>query len=276
MKAEKFELMLATDTIHGTFNIYTSDYIEKNNLYELSKKEDFNENIFNITEIEDRKYNKYVKDLLKTYTQNIKYGNTNFAYERLDEEYKQKRFGEKINFEKYIEENKKRIVSANIKEYKINKLESYKQYICIDQQGKYYIFNETSIMDYDLMLDVYTVDLPEFIERYNVEKDEKKVTLNVQKILEALNEKDYRYLYSKLDETFKRNNFKTEKDLETYIKNNFMNENTIEKGNIIQEGTTFIYKTKIKEKLNSTQEKEFNIIMKLKEDTNFVFSFNIK
>lgn len=271
-KSENFRLVIALDSNNSTFNLYTLEYSKKYNFEEENK-------VFDISEIENRTYNKYknaviddethAKELLKSYTQPIIYNDVDFSYDRLNEEYKTNKFGEMSDYKKYIQENRKVIIGATLKNYKINIYEGYKQYICIDQKGNYYIFNETTTMNYDLMLDIYTIDLPEFIEKYQVATNEAKVTLNVQKIQEALNHQDYKYLYNKLDATFRSNKFPTVNDLETYIKNNFFENNSVEYLELIQEGDIYIYKAKIKEKA-------FNIIMKLKEGTDFVFSFSVQ
>ena len=81
------------------------------------------------------------------------------------------------------------------------------RYFCIDQNNNYYIFDQKSIMNFELILDSYTIDLPEFIEVYYVAEAPEKVALNIQKTFDALNCKDYNYVYSKLSEGFKKNYF---------------------------------------------------------------------
>ena len=131
-------------------------------------------------------------------------------------------------------------------------------------------------MNYNLILDLYTVDLPEFIEQYNTATSEEKVVLNVQKIEEALKDKDYEYLYNKLDTTFRSSRYPTEDDFQKYIQNNISKENTIEFVELIQDGEIYIYKAKIKRDGENMQDKNFNIIMKLEDEMNFVYSFNIE
>lgn len=277
-QTKEFGLMVAVDSANSTFNIYTSDYVIKHNLYELSKKEDFKEKYFNIEKIENRKYNKYdfeliddetySKDLLKSFTQSIKY-NIDYSYDRLHESYKKGKFKEKKDYEEYIEKNKKKIATSNLKYYQVRKIDDYKQYICIDGKDNYYIFNESSIMNYTLIIDTYTVDLPEFIEKYKSATNKEKVGMNIEKVFSAINDGDYRYIYSKLDKTFKQNKFPKETDLQVYIKNNFIEKNEIEYINFSQEGDIFIYKTKI-------NERKFNIIMQLGEGTEFTISFGFE
>ena len=270
---ENFKLIIGLDCYNLAFNIYTQDYAKKYNFQDANSQ-------INISEIKKRTYNKYdikiVKDeeyaqeLLKSYTQSIMYNNINYSYERLDEQYKTNKFKEITDYEKYIQDNRKSIISAVLDSYKINIYEEYIQFVCLDTKGKYYIFNQKSIMDYDLILDIYTVDLPEFVEKYEVATNEEKVTLNIQKFMEALKYKDYKYLYSKLDETFKKNKFPTESVFEEYFERNFSNVD-IEFMELIQQGDIYIYKSKLKK---DSKERIFNIIMKLNEGTDFVVSFS--
>lgn len=279
LEKEKFNLVVALDDNNLTFNIYTYEYANKHQFDKTEVKID-------ITEIENRTYNKYnyeyindeeyARELLKSYTKSVMYDNIDYLYEKLDEEYKTNKFDEISEYEKYIEENRKNIITATLQSYKYNVYEDYVQYICIDQNENYYIFNESTVMNYNLILDLYTVDLPEFIEQYNTATNEEKVVLNVQKIEEALKDKDYEYIYNKLDTTFKSNKYPTEDDLQKYIQNNISKESTIEFVELIQEGEIYIYKAKIKNDGENVQEKNLNIIMKLEDEMNFVYSFNIE
>jgi hypothetical protein len=46
-------------------------------------------------------------------------------------------------------------------------------------------------MDYKLILDEYTIDLPEFTEKYKKAAPQEKVGMNIEKIISAINNKDY-------------------------------------------------------------------------------------
>lgn len=276
MKKEQFKLSVALDTNNYTYNIYTFEYAKKYKLEDTNSE-------YKIDEIKNRLYNKYktktvndeeyAKELLKSYSQSVKYGNIDYSYNRLHENYKTNRFKDIKEYQKYIQENKTDIISSTLKYYKYNICEGYIQYICVDQNENYYIFNETATMNYGLILDVYTVDIPEFTEKYATAKNEEKVALNAQKIIAALSGKDASYLYNKLDTTFRNNKYPTINDLQKYIENNFFEKENIEFVELIQEGEIYIYKTKIK---GESKESTFTIIMKLKEGTDFVFSFNIE
>ena len=160
--------------------------------------------------------------------------------------------------------------------YQINEYENYTQYVCKDQNENYYIFNETGIMDYTVILDTYTIDLPQFIEKYNNSTDAEKVLLNIQKVFEAINHGDYGYVYDKLDNEFKQNNFPTETEFENYIKQNLYENNSISYGKYKTSGDLHIYDINIKNKDDENSiTKTKNIIMRLEEGTDFVMSFNV-
>ena len=62
------------------------------------------------------------------------------------------------------EEEYKNMVLA---QYQTVQEDGYTQYVLVDQNGKYYIFNETGVMDYTTMLGHIYSDLPELLKKYN-------------------------------------------------------------------------------------------------------------
>ena len=271
IETEKFNLVIAVDSNNSTFNIYTSEFV--------NKLEDVNSE-YNLSKIENRIYNRYTyktvndeeyaKELLESYTQSIRYNNINYSYSRLEEEYKINRFKEKADYENYIKENRKYINIATLKYYKYNILEGYIQYICVDQDENYYIFNQIEIMNYKLILDPYTVDLPEFLDKYVNAEDKTKVALNIQKIKEAINDNNYGYVYSKLDATFRESNYSNYSDFQEYLKTNLFDENVFKYEGIEKHGDVYVANIIINET------KRMNIIMKLSNDTDFYMSFSFQ
>lgn len=224
------------------------------------------------------------------------------AYASLEEEYKNAKYTNLQSYMQYIASRKIQLETMDI--YSIKKQEEFAseeqyveyianleqkglsqygvtnqngntQYICIDDYGSYYIFRETSPMNYTVILDTYTVDLPEFTEKYAQSTDEQKVLLNIQRFFEAINQADYSYAYSKLDETYKANNFKTVQEFEAYVKQNFYAQNKLSAGNPEKQNDIYLYTITISDASGKT---EGNIIktfvMQLKEGTDFVMSFN--
>ena len=198
------------------------------------------------------------------------------AFSRLDEEYREKRFTDLEGFIKYINKNRNTILTITLHQYQSNNFDGYTQYVCIDQYGNYYIFNEKDVMNYSVMLDKYTLDIPQFTETYNSSSDADKGLLNINKVTEAMNKRNYNFIYSKLDETFKQNNFKTLEDFEDYWNKNLYEQNDIQVTGYQNSGDLHIYTVTIKDKNNaSSQAITKDFIVKLTDGTNFVMSFNV-
>ena len=160
-----------------------------------------------------------------------------------------------------------------LSKYQKEVMDDYTQYICLDRAGHYYIFRETSPMQYTVILDTYTIDLPEFVEQYNSSSEDKKVQFNIQKFFDAINDGDYSYAYSKLDQTYKNNNFPTQTDFENYMKTNFYAQNKLGYTSYEKNGDLYIYKMVITNGENSSQTIEKQFVVKLLDGTNFVMSF---
>lgn len=282
-KLEPFCLMITIDNKNNTFSLYLEDYINKHkfNQYKLGE-----EVKIPITNIEDRKYNKtkYVSvgsnEIAQKYFENYKkmlQYDSEELFNKLEPDYKIKKFGTLQNFNKYISTNKQKLQNSNITKYSKQINEGITQYICVDQNGKYYIFRETSVMDYTVILDTYTIDLPEFTQKYNASSDEDKLLLNIQKFFAAIDDGDYRYAYNKLDNTYKNTNFKTQLDFENYVKKNFFAKNSLTTGKMEKQGDVYLYTISISDATGKTSNsitKRF--VMQLKEGTDFVMSFNLK
>ena len=146
------------------------------------------------------------------------------AFQYLDEDYRNKKFdGNVNNFIDYINSKRDEIETARLEKYQIEDYEDYTQYFAVDQNDNNYIFNETQALEYTVLLDTYTVPLPSFIEEYNDMDLGEKIAVSVQRFFEAINNKDYKYAYSKINETFRNNNFEAEADFENYANSYFYN-----------------------------------------------------
>lgn len=198
------------------------------------------------------------------------------AYQLLDIEYRTKRFESFEEFKKYIDKNYNEIMNSTIKEYKVEYYSDYTRYICKDQKGNTYIFKATAVFDYTLTLDLYTTDIPEFTEKYYNAEDTEKVALNIQKIFEAMNDKDYNYIYGKLANGFKEKYFKTLDSFEKYVKENFYEENEVNYLLYKKESEEYYSYTIDVYKKGTKDKKRIKVIMELKSGTDYVFSFNVE
>ena len=234
-KSYETKLMVQIDIQNLTFEVMPYKYMQNLGYDKLKigdscaiehKQIEKNENnTYKMTPIsKDSTAERYFNTFLK----HLKY-DTQKSYELLDAQYRQQKFGNVNEYIKYVNDNK--LKDITLKAYKVYNYTDYSQYVCIDNQDRYYIFNENGVMNFTTLLDTYTIDIPEFTEKYTDASDEEKVLLNIQRCFTAINDKDYRYVYNKLDNTFKANNFKTLADFQTYIKTNFFEKNKISASN---------------------------------------------
>ena len=270
-------LIVNLDLDNGTFSIEPIaevDSIQNVDLdsEELQPIEKNNDNGVNyITATEEYVINDYFDTFKK-----MMLSNPEAAYNYLEPEYRDKRFINLEGFKKYITDNRSKLLTISLQQYQSNKYDDYIQYVCIDQYGNYYIFNEKDVLDYSALLDTYTIDIPQFIEKYSSSNDADKGLLNINKIIEAINTKDYNYIYSKIDENFKQNNFNTLEKFEEYMNKTIYDQNDISVTNYQNSGDLHIYTVTIKDKNNEASPaitKTF--IVKLTEGTDFVMSFNV-
>lgn len=208
------------------------------------------------------------KDYINLYKR-IALGKPEIMYNLLNKEYREVKFQNEEGFKRYIEENRQKILGIRVEKFQVNERDDYSEFICIDQYENYYIFMEKEILDYSVILDTYTIDLPEFIKQYNNASSQKRVGMNIEKIITAIKNGDYQYVYNKLDNTFRSNNFSTVDQLKNYIENNLKDFSNIEYLEFSEEGGLCIYKTKIDNKF-------LNVIMQLDSGTDFSMSFNVE
>ena len=277
-KSYETKLMVQIDIQNLTFEVMPYKYMQNLGYDKLKigdscaiehKQIEKNENnTYKMTPIsKDSTAERYFNTFLK----HLKY-DTQKSYELLDAQYRQQKFGNVNEYIKYVNDNK--LKDITLKAYKVYNYTDYSQYVCIDNQDRYYIFNENGVMNFTTLLDTYTIDIPEFTEKYTDASDEEKVLLNIQRCFTAINDKDYRYVYNKLDNTFKANNFKTLADFQTYIKTNFFEKNKISASNAKKQNGIYLYDIKISDNDGiSSITKTF--VMQLKEGTDFVMSFGV-
>lgn len=281
---EDYGFIVNLDTFNLTFSLSPYEYMQKEGWNNITESTNISIDINN--KIEDNTYNKYkeeleiddqtiAKEYFEIYKNNLIY-DQEFLYNVLNKEYKEKRFNTYEMFKEYIENRYLQLAKANIEKYQKIEREGFFEYICIDQYNDYYVFQGTSPTNYSIMFDTYTVDLPEFLDRYNSTNEQGKVALNIQKIIQAINLKDYEYAYSCLSNGFKNNYFKTQGDFENYVKEEFYENNYVGYLDFSSEGNVYTYKIQISDNEEGQgSKKEKTIIMKLNEGTGFELSFNV-
>ena len=270
-------IIVTLDIQNHTYAIQPILDTQYNDIDEITlqdRNKSIEENDNNLYQVENIT-NEYVSNQYLDSYKKMLLGNPDLAYEYLDEEYKVKKFGDIDTFKQYIQE-RNILRTLSLKQYSVEIKDEYTQYTCIDQNGNYYIFKETAPMQYTVILDTYTVDLPEFIEQYTKASDEDKVLMNIQKFFDAIDDGDYRYAYNKLDETYKANNFATLEEFENYVKSNFFAKNSLSAGSAEKQGDIYLYNVTISDASGESDDSvTTSFVMQLQEGTGFVMSFGI-
>lgn len=277
-----FNMIIKLDSLNNTYSIFLEDYIKKYNYTKDMNKRDIN---INTDSIEINDYNSHIKVntsesyIISQYFSEYRMkmlNDTKDAYELLDTSYRKEKYGSYEEFKNYVDNNKDDIQYASINKYQVSEYNGVKEYICVDQNGKYYIFMEKDITDYNVVLDTYTIDLPDFTEKYNNNSNEIKCGMNIQKVFDAINDKDYNYVYNKLDDNFRSTNFSNKKSFKEYAEKYFAN-NQLVYESCKKSGDLYIYDVTVTEGTESNKNAvRKNFVMQLLEGTDFVMSFNIK
>lgn len=270
------------DFNNTTFEIYPYEYMIKYNMTDISKRNSININketikkntnnivVFKITT--DEEMAKEYFDIYKYLLVNDKEG----LYDTLDEEYRENRYKSEEDFMDFIDNSFNTMVASIIDEYSVEYDVDYSYYIIKDKKENYYIFKTSAVMEYTLYLDNHTIDLPQFTEKYNSSSTENKVAMNIEKVKDAINTKDYEYIYEKLDSTFKNNNYPNLESFTSYIQNNLYEKNIFAYRNIEEQNDIYFFKVEVSDMEDKNLEiKTINIVMKLNEGTDFTMSFNV-
>lgn len=239
-----------------------------------------------ITSIEENDSNQYnnasvtIENIVKEYMNNYKrlvLAKPNLIYEKLDEEYREKRFGNLEEFEKYINNNRDTIVSLQAQQYLSNSYQDYTEYVCKDEYSNLYVFREYGILNYEILLDSYTIISDNFKETYDSSNEEYKVAMNIDKWIQMLNNRDYTNAYNVLDETFRNNNWGSEEAFEQYMRENFPLHYDVEYTTYSSEGSTYVRQINLTDITGETEGTiSLNIIIQLKDNYEFVMSFSLQ
>lgn len=217
---------------------------------------------------------KNIEEYFYNYTANA-VSNTELAYNMLDTEYREKRFGSIETYKQYVEKNRNRIEDALVMSYGVKNKDGYVQYTLVDSYNNTYIIN-ANIDGYSVIADIYTVDIDTITERYDEGSNKQKVIINIQKIISALNCRDYEYVYGKLKEEFKQTNYPTIQQFETAMNSIIYGSFTVEFNDYTEDEGHYIYEISIVGDTVASTNLNMQIVMELKDQRDFEISFKIK
>jgi len=281
MEKDEFKIVVRMDKEKDLFSFISYRYIEDKQ-YNIKLG---NTIAFEYDYIENKQYNKFAfknisdNEIIVHYFNEMKDNviyNVENLYRKLQQEYRQRRFSNIEEFKNYINNNITDIYSAKVDKYDVKEYKEYTQYICIDQNNNYYIINETYPGQYTLILDTYTIDLPEYLEKYNEANEQQKTAYCIDRFIQAINDENYKFAYELLADGFKNNYFKTESAFENYAKQYLLAKEKIAFNRFNNEGNLYnTYTVTLKNKNDETNSIEKTFIVKLGEGTDFEISFNV-
>lgn len=278
-KPENYYFKVCKDSSNSTFSVSPLKIDEYNKAKEGEINKTENESI------KSNSYNKYNYNLYSGKDVAEKYINDfifkmkyipDVAFGTLDEEYRNKKFSNIDEFKSYIKNNSERFDDFIIRSYGREATENITNYEVEDINNYYYKIKASSGMDYTIILDDYTVESNEYVQKYNSSSDSTKIATCINKFFKLIDSKEYKSAYAYLDDTFKQKNFDTVGKFETYAKQNFFNNNTVTISSAEKVGDIYSCKVQIKSGVSvAAMSKDITVIIKLKENTDFVMSFSI-
>ena len=165
------------------------------------------------------------------------------AYEQLDQEYREKRFGNYDNFLSYVNDIAGVIAGETYGRYLIEEGDGYTLYTAAGQDTsdpRRYYFRETSVMQYVAYLDDYTLVSEDEQQQYQSMSEGEKVQYDLAKFISMVEQRDYLQSYNLLDEEFRNSNFPTINDFKDYIKNQYYSDNYFNSYNKVGEENGFL------------------------------------
>lgn len=280
--ASKFSLILKVDVRNRTFKVILNDYIKKyyNNI-EIGKEVDIDipdeieNNGYNVYQYQNIADEEYLNDIFTSCKLELLYS-TEDLYNKFEDEYKEKRFSDLKELNDFVKNNKKIITMMKLAKYQKNVYDDYTEYICIDNNNRYYVIKEKSMFEYTITLDTYTINTQEFKKKYDEADNITKVGYNLEKIKNAINDKNYKYVYDKLNSQFRQNNYNNYNIFSEYLKNNLFDNNEFNYENIENKQSVYVANININDATKKDDiSKNASFVMKLNDNYEFEISFSI-
>ena len=136
-------------------------------LFTINDKDILNETIEDYTYLKNYSSNEYVpvyvteEDMVKKYLNDYKnnmLSDIEEAYNSLNKEYREKRFGSLDKYKEYVNNFiTLSTYSMEVDKYSVSSMSGDKVFNIYDKSGNQYIIREKSIMNYEVYLDEYTI-----------------------------------------------------------------------------------------------------------------------
>lgn len=132
----------------GIYYLYMHFFGNKDEYKEVEQYEA--NQVYTIYITEDQMANIYLSDFYSLMTTNI-----DKAYEKLNKEYREKKFGSINSFRNYINS----LGNVTIKSFATKNSNGYEYFYIYDYDNNLYIFKTAGVMQYEVFLDEFTVEV---------------------------------------------------------------------------------------------------------------------
>ena len=294
-----YQYLIRMDFANNVYSVILDDFIKSKNVsseefvIENKKIENNPYNHFTIENIND---NKIAIILYRDFKTRVLYS-IDSACKKINQEYYQKRFDNQEELEDYLKKNEEAFSLSEIFSYKVKEYNNNKIYFISDNDNNIYVFEVPDLTNYTIMLDDYTTDIDEKIQAkqnndYRLNSDKEKINRYINRMEQALKEKNYNYLYNNLNEEFKNNNYKSKEKLQKYLEDNLYSETDLilkNYNNLVKENDVYVVEAYVKDKMETidieniiTNEEEDSesmvmiFMLHFNEDGSFEYSFSLK
>ena len=153
-------------------------------------------------------------------------------------------------------------------------MNGYTQYVVFGSHDNCYIVNYFNIMSYDLLLDNYTIYAQNYLNEYSSNFPNVQAKYCIDRVRKAINDKNYKFIYGKLDALYKKSEFPDYNSFENFIKQNFYEKNSFEFLDFNKlSSNIFEYTVRITDETGkSLSYRQFYMTVTLKNDADFVIS----
>lgn len=267
---QSITMIMYVDCENETYKLQNISIEEFDNKLELNEDERANiiQNNYNEYEYE------YINNMKRAelYIEDYKFNIRNYiekAYDLLDEEYRNKRFGSIEEFVYYVSEKYSKLTEIKVLTCERQEDEDENVfYVVTDQFGNTFNIIINKFNDYKIRLDEYTLAV-----HYKNIDFSSKVENYTREFILMINTADYTNAYNLLEPNFKNKNFPTKQEFIDYLKENFFERNIISELEV--EGNNCLVKLKgsISTYANKI-DKTFTI--QLNGERSFLIKFNIE
>ena len=284
--AENKTVLIKIDKKNLSFAIYPYEYLQMINYAGLQENDIISTKLINISDIERTELNHYkvdniskddvtcLKDLFERFKFDLQFDNE-YLYTRIDSVFKTTRFNDNYeNFLSFINLRKEEYIKEKLKSYQVYDLESFTQYIAQSENNNKFVINFTNLMDYSIQFDTYTTVSPVYYKIYSSNFPKVQGKYCIDRVKRAINDKNYEFVYNKLNSVQKNNYYSDYNVFVSFIKEFFYDQNEFEI-NKIDKISDSIYRYTVTVK-DLTKEilfyKKIYLTVTLKENADFEIS----